>query len=527
MGLLFKIARSGEEMEQIHQLNYRTFVEEIPQHPTSDTGKRVDPFHAENTYLICLKNNELIGMIAIRDKRPFSIDKKIGPVEEHLPFQAKLLCEIRLLAVDAKNRNGRVFLGLTQLLANYCIKQGYDAAVISGTTRQTKLYNQLGFTVFHDPVGTEDATFHPMYITRDTFEKLVSRRIGISSNYFIPGPVLVADNVANALQSPPISHRSKAFLTLLSSVKERLLRLTRAAHCQLILGSGTLANEVIAMQLRKFSNGVIFINGEFGKILQGHATRAGLSFKSYEVPWGKPFSLEEIQEVIHTHQPEWIWFTHCETSTGVLNSLDWMQEACKDKDIKICVDAISSLGAIPVNLSNIYLASGVSGKAIGSYSGVSIVFHQHHIQKDETIPGYLDLGMYIEKDGVPFTHSSNLIAALHQALEAFEYEQDLPFESLARKYQSIREYLESHNIQVLSPFGQSCPIIMTIPLPTKIPSSFIGEDMEMNGYLLHYESSYLKKNNWIQISPINNIEEKDTQRMLASLTELVKYYESR
>lgn len=527
MGLLFKIARSEEEMEQIHKLNYRTFVEEIPQHPKSDTEKRIDPFHAENTYLICLKNNELIGMIAVRDKRPFSIDKKIGPVEEHLPFQAQLLCEIRLLAVDAKNRNGRVFLGLTQLLATYCIKQGYDAAVISGTTRQTKLYNQLGFTVFHDPVGTEDAQFYPMYITRDIFEKLVSNRIGISSNQFIPGPVLVADNVTKALMTPPISHRSKAFLSLLNSVKEKLLRLTKANNCQLLLGSGTLANEVIAMQLKKFSKGIIFINGEFGKRLQGHATRAGLSFKSYEVPWGKPFSLEEIQEVINAQQPEWVWFTHCETSTGVLNSLEWVQEACKDKDIKICLDAISSLGAIPVNLSDIYLASGVSGKAIGSYSGISIVFHQHLTKKDETIPGYLDLGMYIEKEGVPFTHSSNLIAALHQALEAYEYEDGLHFEKLARQYHSIRGYLESHNIQVLSPIDQSCPIIMTIPFPTKIPSSFIGEDMEMNGYLLHYESSYLKQNNWIQISPINHIEEKETKRMLATLTELVKYYDSR
>lgn len=524
MGLLFKIARSEEEMEQIHKLNYRTFVEEIPQHPKSDTERRVDPFHAENTYLICLKNKQLIGMIAVRDKRPFSIDKKIGPVEEHLPFQAHLLCEIRLLAVDAKNRNGRVFLGLSQLLANYCIKQGYDAAVISGTTRQTKLYTQLGFTVFHDPVGTEDAQFHPMYITRDTFEKQVSSRIGISSSRFIPGPITVAEDVTKALISPPISHRSKAFLALFNSVKEKLLRLTKAPNCQILLGSGTLANEVIAMQLRKLSKGVIFINGEFGKRLQGHAVRAGLTFESYEIPWGTSFTLQEIKEVIHKHNPEWIWLAHCETSTGVLNSLDDMQKACTEKNIKICLDAISSIGASPLNLSNIYLASGVSGKALGSYSGLSIVFHQHYIKKDETIPGYLDLGWYIECDGVPFTHSSNLISALHQALEA--YEEDQPFERIGRQYLYTREFLESHRISVLSKLEHSCPTIMTIPFPTKIPSTFIGEDMEMNGYLLHYESAYLKHNNWVQISPINRTEEKETQRMLSQLVELVTYYQS-
>lgn len=204
--------------------------------------------------------------------------------------------------------------------------------------------------------------------------------------------------------------------------------------------------------------------------------------------------------------------------------MDDMKETCREKEIKICVDAISSIGASPLNLSNIYLASGVSGKALGSYSGLSIVFHQHYIKKDETIPGYLDLGWYIENDGVPFTHSSNLISALHQALEAFE--EDQSFERMGRQYLYIREFLESQGIPVLSKFEHSCPTIMTIPFPTKIPSTYIGEDMEMNGYLLHYESTYLKHNNWVQISPISNIEEKETQRMLSQLKELVTYYQS-
>jgi len=143
MGLIFKIARSDEEMNQIHRLNYRTFVEEIPQHPPSETEMRVDPFHHENTYLICIKDKEVIGMIAVRDKRPFSLDKKIGSVEDHLPFEVKFLCEIRLLAVEAKNRNGRVFLGLSQLLAKFCLKQGYDAAVMSGRLGKQNYINSL------------------------------------------------------------------------------------------------------------------------------------------------------------------------------------------------------------------------------------------------------------------------------------------------------------------------------------------------------------------------------------------------
>ena len=39
--LVYKIASSPEEFEQIHQLNYRTFVEEIPQHKPNNEKKLV------------------------------------------------------------------------------------------------------------------------------------------------------------------------------------------------------------------------------------------------------------------------------------------------------------------------------------------------------------------------------------------------------------------------------------------------------------------------------------------------------
>ena len=52
--LQFKIATEEWEFEQIHELNYRTFVEEIPQHQPAEQPRLVDKFHEENTYLICL-----------------------------------------------------------------------------------------------------------------------------------------------------------------------------------------------------------------------------------------------------------------------------------------------------------------------------------------------------------------------------------------------------------------------------------------------------------------------------------------
>lgn len=165
----FKIATEDWEFEQVHRLNYRTFVEEIPQHQPTTTGMLVDKFHAENTYIICLSGRQLIGMLAVRSKRPFSLDQKLTRLDDHLP-PGRSVCEIRLLAVEKNFRMGQVSLGLLKYAGDYCTKQGYDMAVISGTTRQQKLYKHLGFVPFGPLVGTGEALFQPMYLTREAFE---------------------------------------------------------------------------------------------------------------------------------------------------------------------------------------------------------------------------------------------------------------------------------------------------------------------------------------------------------------------
>src|ERR1051326_9455901 len=84
-GLRFKIAAGESEFEQVFRLNYKTFVEEIPQHPPNAEKRLVDRFHHENTYLIALDGDQLIGMMAARDKRPFSLDEKLGNIDGYLP----------------------------------------------------------------------------------------------------------------------------------------------------------------------------------------------------------------------------------------------------------------------------------------------------------------------------------------------------------------------------------------------------------------------------------------------------------
>ena len=178
--LAFKMA-APSEFAAIHRLNYETFVEEIPQHAPNPERLLVDRFHAANTYVICLANDRLVGMVCGRCERPFSLDQKLSNLDCHLPAHRRAV-EIRLLCVAHAYRKTAVFNGLMTLLAKHFMEQGCDLAVISATVRELKLYRHLGFAAFGDRVGTADAAYQPMYLTLDALSRSSTAARGWTSS---------------------------------------------------------------------------------------------------------------------------------------------------------------------------------------------------------------------------------------------------------------------------------------------------------------------------------------------------------
>src|SRR5439155_4325150 len=125
-----------------------------------------------------------------------------------------------------------------------------DLAIISGTTRQFKLYQHLGFVPFGPQVGSGEAQFQPMYVTLETFETTAreflrsspSRSFQPSAVNFLPGPVTVRREVRRAFELAPESHRSEAFVKGFRATKQMLCDLVKASKVEMFLGSGTLAN---------------------------------------------------------------------------------------------------------------------------------------------------------------------------------------------------------------------------------------------------------------------------------------------
>ena len=523
--MVFKTATEDWEFEAIHRLNYKTFVEEIPQHQASPAQRLVDKFHTENTYLICLSGRKLAGMLAVRGNRPFSLDQKLEQLDSFLPSGRKI-CEIRLLAVEKKFRGAQVLQGILALLWQHGIENGYDLAIISGTTRQVKLYQHLGFVPFGPMVGTGDAQFQPMYVTLETFEAAAreflrsspSRAFQPSAVNFLPGPVAVRREVRRAFEQAPESHRSGAFVKDFHSTRQILGELTRAKHVQILLGSGTLANDVVAAQLSlEPARGVILSNGEFGERLLDHGRRFRLDFETGEVPWGHAFDPRAVRRMLEkSPAPGWLWCAHCETSTGVLNDLDRLKVLCSEFRVKLCMDCVSSVGTVPVDLTGVYLASCASGKGLRSYPGAGMVFYHHDPAPSPVgLPRYLDLGFYAAQQGLPFTFSSNVLHALHAAVKRVHWEER--FAQLNELSNWLRARLTELGFHLVGSSTTTSPAVITIALPETLDSVKIGDLIQESGYLLSYNSDYLRRRNWIQICLMGECARQKLVSLLNSL----------
>ena len=443
-----------------------------------------------------------MGCIAVRANRPFSLDHKLDNLDDYLPKQANP-CEVRLLSIKKEYRKTWVFYQLTHLLVSYCLEKNFDMALISGTDRQIRLYKKIDFESFGPMVGTKEAMFQPMYLTKEKFEttskaftKMMMRKNKqMKKINFLPGPVAIHKEVEQAFNQPAISHRSRDFIQEMKTFITKNCELVRAQYAQIVVGTGTLSNDLVAAQIKQLpGKGLILANGEFGYRLIDHAKRFALPFYTLEKQWNEGITVKEIEHFLETYRDvSWIWTVHCETSTGYLYDLPRMTELTKKRQIKLCVDACSSVGVVPVDFKDVYLVSTVSGKGLGSYPGLAIVFHQEPISPSKEIPRYLDLGQYMSANSIPYTHSSNLISALHEAVKMVNPTNKKSLASAGRKM------LMSAGIAVLGNEDYS-PGILTIPLPGSISSQDIGDWLRKNGIIVSYESDYLLNRNWIQLA---------------------------
>jgi 2-aminoethylphosphonate-pyruvate transaminase len=173
---------------------------------------------------------------------------------------------------------------------------------------------------------------------------------------FTPGPLTTSESVKAAMLRD-LGSRDREFLQVVRSIRKRLLAIGGATsgdyECVLMQGSGTFAIEsVISSAVPKNGRLLVLVNGAYGRRIVQMAEIHGIQVDVLETPENRKISAEAVERHLSgstkvTH----VAVVHCETTTGIVNPVQEIGAVVARTGAAYIVDAMSSFGAIPVDLA--------------------------------------------------------------------------------------------------------------------------------------------------------------------------------
>ncbi len=242
---------------------------------------------------------------------------------------------------------------------------------------------------------------------------------------FNPGPVNLDPAIHESLFNVELCHREPEFERLATSVRARLYERCGFApesfELSLLHGSGTLAVDAALATLVR-GRVVVVNNGLYcQRLIETLAPFEGVVTINDDLGLGIPVRLEELAELLNRERPDWLAMVHHETTTGLLNPLDEIAALCASNDVRLFVDAVSSLGAHPIDPRADVVCFN-SSKCLESLPGIAGVFWRSDLALHRTIP-VLNVGAYAH--GMASTPNVQAYVALDIALDLLA-EEDRP-----------------------------------------------------------------------------------------------------
>lgn len=193
-----------------------------------------------------------------------------------------------------------------------------------------------------------------------------------------PGPSDAHPRVLTAMTTPLLGHLDPQFLEMMNETQELLRQVYRTANKLTfpISATGMAGMEACVVNLIEPGDKMIVCNkGFFGNRMVEIAGRAGAQVTVLEQKWGEVFDPQVIRETISKVRPKALGIVHAETSTGAGQPLEEIGKICREFDVLLIVDCVTSLGCIPVELDKwqIDAAYSCSQKGLGCPPGLSPV----------------------------------------------------------------------------------------------------------------------------------------------------------
>lgn len=314
--------------------------------------------------------------------------------------------------------------------------------------------------------------------------------------YFIPGPTWVRPEILLEMTRPMVGHRSAEFKELFGRITTDLKPLFATTHDTLVAtcsGTGLMQAALVNSVSRRV---LVTTNGAFSERWRTIAESLGLEVDRLDAGWGNAVEPERLADHLASRRARYdaVTLTHNETSTGVTNDLGALAAVVRDKspDALVLVDAVSSLGGIPVRFDewdlDVCFASVQKGIALPP--GITVfAVSERALDRAKTLPyrgiyfDFLQYKKHADDGSTPSTPSIPHLYALAAQLDAMLRRETL--EARFRRHEAMRDLTIRRTAEYAKLASDPAHASATVSAlaPVKDPEMIRGE-MKRRGYTL-------------------------------------------
>jgi aspartate aminotransferase-like enzyme len=297
-----------------------------------------------------------------------------------------------------------------------------------------------------------------------------------------PGPTPAPPEVLAAIAQPVIHHRGPDYRKLYSEALARLREVFRTEQEVLLFGgSGSGAMESGAANVLSPGDPVLVVSaGYFGERWAAIAKAYGAEVDHLRYAWGEIPSADDVAARLREREAAILFFTHSETSTGVVIDPQPFAAAARDAGTLSAVDAVSSLGAVPFETDawGIDVVASGAQKALMTPPGLAMVSASEAAwarAADATSPRFYWDWERTRKGqatlDAPVTPPVSLVAGLNVALGMLlEEGLEGAFDRHRRLGRACREGVKAMGLELSSPDDDSSAVVTAVRAPEGIDS---------------------------------------------------------
>ena len=301
-----------------------------------------------------------------------------------------------------------------------------------------------------------------------------------------PGPTPVPPEVLAELAKPVIHHRERDFREIYERCLVRLQQVYRTKNDVLMFTtSGTGAFESAVANLTSAGDRQLVLSaGNFGERWAGMARAFGADLVHARLEWGETPEPEDLRSALaDAGDVKVVYLTHSETSTGVVCDVQALAAVAKEAGALVVVDAVSSLGAVPLesDLWDIDVVVSGSQKALMCPPGLafaSVSAAALAASANATAPRYVMDWERTRKGqaklDAPFTPAVSIVRALDVALGLLLDEGlEAAFDRHARLGRACREGAKAMGLELFSPDEERSAVVTAIRAPDGVDSTAV------------------------------------------------------